>query len=574
MMANEETAAHPLDGETLENLAGKDFLRAEVAQDMVSGRYGGRVQTRFPPEPNGFLHIGHAKAISLDFGVAEDFGGVCNLRFDDTNPVKEEQKFVDAQIADMEWLGYQPAEIFYTSDYFEQLYELAEQLIRQGDAYVDDLNADEIREYRGTLNEPGRNSPYRDRSMEENLDLFQRMRAGEFTDGEKVLRARIDMSSGNINLRDPVMYRIRHAVHQRAGNAWCIYPMYDWAHGQSDSIEGVTHSLCSIEYADHRPLYDWFLERLGIYQPRQIEFARLAITHTVTSKRMLRKLVDDGHVAGWDDPRMPTLAGQRRRGVPAEAIRAFLDDTGTARSNARVEVQLYEYHIRQVLNQRANRVMAVLNPLKVVITNYPEGETEWVDAVNNPEDESAGKRQLPFIRELYIERDDFMEDPPRKFYRLGPGREVRLRWGYFIQCNEVIKDDAGEVVELRCTYDPETKGGYAPDGRKVRGTIHWVSAQHAKTIRVRDYDRLFAAEVPEEYGEGEDFTVNLTPNSLEEVDGIKVEPSVIDLPVGQTVQFERKGYYVRDPDSTDERPIFNRTVTLRDSWSRMQKRKK
>ena len=551
-------------------LTAQDFIRDAIADDIDKGRFNGRFQTRFPPEPNGYLHIGHPKAIGLNFEVAKEFGGHCNLRFDDTNPLKEEQEFVEAQLKDIRWLGYEPASVLYASDYFDQLYEWALQLIRDGHAYVDDLSQEEIRAYRGTLTEPGKNSPYRDRPVEENLDLFQRMKAGEFPDGARVLRAKIDMSAPNINLRDPVMYRIRHAEHQRTGDTWCIYPMYDWAHGQSDSIEGVTHSLCSLEYLNHRPLYDWYLDALGVYHPRQIEFAKLEFTYTVTSKRRLMRLVEEGHVNGWDDPRMPTLAGQRRRGVPPKALRDLCQHVGIARTNSTVEIELLEHFIRQELNSSALRVMGVLDPLPVVITNYPEGETEWLDAVNNPEDESAGSRPVPFSRNLYIDRDDFMEDPPRRFYRMAPGREVRLRWGYFVRCEEVIKNDRGEVVALHCTYDPETRGGYAPDGRKVRGTIHWVSADHAVPAEVRLYDRLFNVEDPYDVPEGQDYMASLSPNSLTVLDSVQLEPSALDLEIGQTVQFERKGYFCLDPDSADGRLVFNRTITLRDSWAKMQ----
>ncbi len=548
----------------------RDFIREAIAEDLSDGRFDGRFQTRFPPEPNGYLHIGHPKAIGLNFEVAAEFGGLCNLRFDDTNPLKEEQEFVDAQIADIRWLGYEPASVLYTSDYFGQLYEWALQLIESGHAYVDDLSQEEIRAYRGTLTESGKESPYRNRPVEENLDLFKRMKAGEFPDGSRVLRAKIDMSSPNVNLRDPVMYRIRHAHHQRTGDAWCIYPMYDWAHGQSDSIEGVTHSLCSLEYLNHRPLYDWYLDALEVYHPRQIEFARLEFTYTVISKRRLMRLVDEGRVSGWDDPRMPTLAGQRRRGVPPKALRDLCEHVGVARTNSTVEIELLEHFIRQELNRTAMRVMGVLDPLPVVISNYPEGETEWVEAVNNPEAEDAGSRLIPFSRNLLIERDDFMEDPPRKFFRLAPGREVRLRWGYFIRCEEVIRNERGEVVALHCSYDPETKGGYAPDGRKVRGTIHWVSADHAVPAEVRLYDRLFNVEDPFDVPEGQDFMANLSPDSLSVLHDAKLEPSVRELAIGQTVQFERKGYFCLDPDSADNRLVFNRTITLRDTWARIQ----
>jgi len=554
-----------------EHTVSLDFIREAIFEDTAAGRFHGQVQTRFPPEPNGYLHIGHAKAICLNFDVAAEFGGVCNLRFDDTNPLKEEQEFVDAQLEDIRWLGYEPANVYYASDYFAQLYQWAIELIQKGLAYVDDLSQEEIRAYRGTLTEPGRESPYRERSIEENLDLFRRMKEGEFADGAKVLRAKIDMVSPNINLRDPVMYRIRHVEHQRTGDEWCIYPMYDWAHGQSDSIEGVTHSLCSLEYLNHRPLYDWYLGALEVYHPQQLEFAKLNFTYTVTSKRRLLRLVQEGYVNGWDDPRMPTLAGQRRRGVAAKALRDLCDHVGIARTNSTVAIDLLEYYIRQELNRTANRVMGVLNPLPVVITNFPEHETEWLEAVNNPEDERAGSRLVPFSRNLFIERDDFMEDPPRKFFRLAPNREVRLRWGYFIRCEKVIKDGQGNILELHCTYDPETKGGYAPDGRKVRGTVHWVSADHAVPAEVRLYDRLFNAEDPYDAPEGQDFMANLTPNSLSVQTGVRLEPSVRELSIGETVQFERKGYFCLDPHSNDERLVFNLTISLRDTWAKIQR---
>lgn len=554
-----------------EHTVSLDFIRAAIVEDTAAGRFHGQVQTRFPPEPNGYLHIGHAKAICLNFDVAAEFGGVCNLRFDDTNPLKEEQEFVDAQLEDIRWLGYEPANVYYASDYFAQLYQWAIDLIQKGLAYVDDLSQEEIRAYRGTLTEPGRESPYRERSIEENLDLFRRMKEGEFADGAKVLRAKIDMLSPNINLRDPVMYRIRHVEHQRTGDEWCIYPMYDWAHGQSDSIEGVTHSLCSLEYLNHRPLYDWYLGALKVYHPQQLEFAKLNFTYTVTSKRRLLRLVQEGYVTGWDDPRMPTLAGQRRRGVAAKALRDLCDHVGIARTNSTVAIDLLEYYIRQELNRTANRVMGVLNPLPVVITNFPEHKTEWLEAVNNPEDERAGRRLVPFSRNLFIERDDFMEAPPRKFFRLAPNREVRLRWGYFIRCEKVIKDGQGNILELHCTYDPQTKGGYAPDGRKVRGTVHWVSADHAVPAEVRLYDRLFNAEDPYDAPEGQDFMANLTPNSLSVQTGVRVEPSVRELSIGETVQFERKGYFCLDPHSNDERLVFNLTISLRDTWAKIQR---
>ncbi len=549
-----------------------DFIRSAVAEDVKSGRFGGRVHTRFPPEPNAYLHIGHAKAIWIDYGVAQDFGGLFNLRFDDTNPTKEEQEYVDAIIEDVRWLGADWGDrLFYASDYFEQMYQYALDLIRKGKAYVCDLSPDEIREYRGTLTEPGRDSPYRNRSVEENLDLFARMRAGEFPDGSRTLRAKIDMASPNLNLRDPVMYRILHAEHHRQGNAWCIYPMYDWAHGLEDSIEGITHSLCSLEYENHRPLYDWFLDQLGIYHPRQIEFARLNMTYTVMSKRRLLELVRMGAVRGFDDPRMPTLAGLRRRGYTPEAIREFCRRIGVNKFDSVVDIALLEHCLRQDLNRTARRVMAVLRPLKVVITNYPEGRTEQMDAVNNPEDPAAGTRKVPFSRELYIERDDFMENPPKKFFRLAPGREVRLRYAYFITCAEVVKDPAtGQVTELRCTYDPATRGGDAPDGRKVKATIHWVSAPHAVDAEVRLYDHLFTKEDPDDVPEGQDFRANLNPHSLEVLTGCKVEPCLADAPAGSRYQFERLGYFCVDPDSTAGRPVFNRTVTLRDTWAKIQ----
>jgi glutaminyl-tRNA synthetase len=547
-----------------------NFIRDMIEEHNRTGRFGGRVQTRFPPEPNGYLHIGHAKAISLDFGMAEEFGGTCNLRFDDTNPAKEEQEYVEAIMEDIRWLGYEWGETFHASDYFDQLYEWALQLIRDGKAYVDDLSADEIRDYRGTLTEPGKDSPFRTRSVEENLDLFQRMKAGEFPDGSRVLRAKIDMASPNLNMRDPVMYRIRHEEHHRTGNKWCIYPMYDWAHGQNDSMEGVTHSMCSLEYADHRPLYDWFLDNLGVYHPQQIEFARLNLTYTVMSKRKLLRLVQENHVNGWDDPRMPTLAGMRRRGYTPAAIRDFLERAGVAKSDSTNELGLLEACVRQDLNAHSQRVMAVLRPLKVVITNYPEGEVEMMTAVNNPEDPAAGVRQVPFSKVLYIEQDDFMEDPPKNYFRLAPGREVRLRYAYFIRCEEVVKDAQGNVVELRCTYDPETRGGDAPDGRKVKATLHWVSAQHALDAEVRVYNTLFTAPFPENTEEGVDFLTNVNPNSLEVLEGCKVEPSVKDAPALSRYQFERQGYFCVDSDSTPEKLVFNRTVALKDTWAKVQ----
>ena len=559
--------------ETEDGGRARDFLREAVAEDNASGRYDGRVVTRFPPEPNGYLHIGNAKAICVNFGVAADFGGRCNLRFDDTNPVRETREFVEGQMEDIRWLGFDWGEReLYASDYFEQLYEWARELIRKGLAYVDDQSAEEIRATRGTLTEPGRNSPFRDRPAEENLDLFERMRAGEFDDGERVLRARIDMASPNPVLRDPVMYRILRAPHHRTGDRWCIYPMYDWAHGQSDSIEGITHSLCTLEFEDNRPLYDWFIEQLGIFPSRQIEYARGNVTYTITHKRHLRELIESGRLAGWDDPRLPTLRGLRRRGVPPQAVRRFWSEVGVAKRDNNIDVSLLEYCIRDHLNKVAPRVMGVLRPLKVVITNYPEGEGEELEAVNNPEDESAGTRPIPFGRELWIEADDFMEDPPRRFFRLAPGREVRLRYAYFITCEEVVKDAEGNVVELRCAYDPATRGGDAPDGRKVKATLHWVSAAHAVEAEVRLYDRLFRVEDPLDVADGEDWMDNLNPDSLEVLPSCRLEPGLAGAAPGTTVQFERLGYFCADPDSTAEKPVFNRTVTLRDAWANIRKR--
>ena len=553
------------------DLASKDFIRARIAEDNDSGRFGGRVHTRWPPEPNGYLHLGHAAAINLNFGVARDFDGVCNFRFDDTNPLAEEMEYVESQIEDTRWLGFDWGDrLYYASDYFQRLYDCAETLIEMGKAYVDSLSADQIREYRGSLTEPGRDSPYRDRSVEENLDLFRRMKAGEFADGACVLRAKIDMASPNMNMRDPAMYRIRKARHHQTGDEWNIYPMYDYAHPISDSIEGITHSLCSMEYEDHRPLYDWFLDELGIYHPQQIEFARFNISHTVLSKRRLITLVDDGHVDGWDDPRMPTLAGLRRRGYTPEAIRAFCEEVGINRVSAITEMALLEHAVRRDLNIRAQRRMAVLNPLKVVIENWREGETDWLAAVNNPEDESAGTREIPMTREIYIERDDFMEDPPRRYYRLAPGREARLRYGYFIRCERAVKDARGNVIELRCTYDPETRGGSAPDGRRVRATLHWVSAEHGMDAEARLYDALFMVPNPNDVPSGMEWTDFLNPKSLVALTGCKLEPSLADFGVGENVQFERVGYFVKDRDSTPAAPVFNRTVTLRDAWARIQ----
>lgn len=555
---------------TNESPAPSNFIRDAIEEDLRTGRFT-YVRTRFPPEPNGYLHIGHAKAICIDFGMAEEFGGVCNLRFDDTNPVKEESEYVEAIKRDIRWLGFDWGDReYYASEYFEQLYGWAEQLIKDGKAYVDSLSEEEIREYRGAFGIPGKESPYRNRSVEENLDLFRRMRAGEFPDGAHVLRAKIDMASGNMNLRDPIMYRIRHVSHHRTGDKWCIYPLYDWAHGQSDSIEGITHSLCDLAYEDHRPLYDWFIEQLGIHHPRQIEFARLNLSYTVLSKRLLLQLVEGGFVSGWDDPRMPTLAGMRRRGYPPEAIRTFCDRIGVAKNEGIVDISLLEHYVREELNKRAQRVMAVLRPVRLVITNYPEGKTEYVEAVNNPEDPTAGTRLVPFSRVLYVERDDFREDPPKGWFRLSPGREVRLQHAYYVTCDEVIKDASGEVVELRCTYDPETRGGRSADGRKVKGTLHWVSAAHALDAEVRLYDYLFTKRDPTEVEEGRDFKAYLNPNSLEVVRGCKVEPSLKDAAPGNRYQFLRVGYFCVDPDSTDGRLVFNRTVGLRDTWAKLE----
>jgi len=557
---------------TTEAVAPTDFIRSIVEEDLRTGKFAGRVQTRFPPEPNGYLHIGHAKAISIDFGIAQDYGGQCNLRFDDTNPVKEEEEFVDAIQNDIRWLGYDWGDrLFYASDYFEQLYQWAVQLIKDGQAYVDSLSPDQVKEHRGAFGTPGVESPYRNRSVAENLDLFERMRAGEFPDGAHVLRAKIDMTSGNMNLRDPVMYRILHATHHRTGDAWCIYPMYDFAHGQSDSIERVTYSLCDVAYEEHRPLYDWFLDQLGIFHPQQIEFARLNLTHTILSKRYLARLVREGHVRGWDDPRMPTLAGLRRRGYTPEAIRDFMNRVGVAKSPTTVEIALLEHCLRQDLNLRAPRVMAVLDPLRVVIENYPVDQVEEVAAENNPEDPGMGSRRLPFSRVLYIERDDFREAPPKKWFRLSPGAEVRLKHAYFITCREVVKDESGEVVELRCTYDPESRGGSTPDGRRVKGTLHWVSAGHAAPAEVRMYDHLFTKPDPSDVPEGQDFTVNLNPNSLQVLTGCLVEPGLAGQAPGSRYQFLRQGYYCLDPDSTPEKLVFNQSVTLRDSWAKIEK---
>ncbi|MFZ9033885.1 MAG: glutamine--tRNA ligase/YqeY domain fusion protein [Anaerohalosphaeraceae bacterium] len=551
-----------------------DFIRQIVADDIENGVHDGRVHTRFPPEPNGYLHIGHAKSICLNFGIAAEFGGKCNLRFDDTNPCKEEQEYVDSIIEDIQWLGWEPdGEILFASDYFSRMYDWAVELIKKGKAYVCDLTAEETRQHRGTLTEAGTNSPYRDRSVEENLDLFERMKKGEFADGTKTLKAKIDMASPNINMRDPVMYRILHAHHHRAGDDWCVYPMYDWAHGLEDSIEGITHSICTLEFENHRPLYDWFLDALEIYHPRQYEFARLNLTYMLMSKRKLLQLVKDNHVNGWDDPRMPTLSGLRRRGFSPEAIRNFCKTIGVNKFNSTVDYALLEHCLRQDLNATSRRVMAVLNPLKVVITNYPEGEVDQLDAVNNPEDASAGTRKVPFGKELYIERDDFMEEPPRKFFRLAPGREVRLRYAFFITCHEVIKDDAGNITELHCSYDPQTRGGDAPDGRKVKATLHWVSAEHAVDAEVRLYEHLFTKENPDDTEDGQDFTANINPASLKVLANCKAEPAVAEMKPLDRCQFERLGYFCMDPDSTPEKPVFNKTVGLRDTWAKIQKQK-
>jgi glutaminyl-tRNA synthetase len=556
-MAN-ETAAEP----------GRDFIRDIIDADIAAG-CSAKVVTRFPPEPNGYLHIGHAKAIWLNFGVAQEYGGRCHLRFDDTNPTKEEQEYIDAIKRDVRWLGFDwGPHLYYASDYFDQLYDWAEHLIGAGKAYVDDLSAEKMRAMRGSLTEPGRNSPYRDRPVAENLELFRRMRAGEFPNGARVLRAKIDMAAGNMNLRDPVLYRILHAEHPRTGAKWCIYPTYDFAHGQSDAIEGVTHSLCSLEFEDHRPLYDWLIDNLPVpSRPRQHEFARLNLSYTVLSKRFLTELVREGRVSGWDDPRMPTLAGLRRRGVPPAAIRDFVRRAGVARANSIVDVAMFEHSVREHLNKTAPRRMAVLRPLKLVIDNYPAGQTEELEATNNPEDPAAGSRRIPFMRELYIERDDFMEEPPRNFYRLSPGREVRLRYGYFVTCREVVKNPAGEVVELICTYDPATRGGNSPDRRKVKATLHWVSATHCVPAEIRLYNPLFTRPDP---AVGGDFTSDLNPHSLEILSQAQVEPSLSVSAPGEAVQFERQGYFCADPDRSPHRLVFNRTVGLRDSWARVQ----
>jgi glutaminyl-tRNA synthetase len=546
----------------------RHFIQRIIDEDNVTGKFDNRVHTRFPPEPNGHLHIGHAKAICLVFGIAEEYGGGCNLRFDDTNPIAEEEKYVDAIQNDVRWLGFEWDNLCFASNYFQQMYDYAVQLIKQGNAYVCDLTGEEIKKSRGTLREPGKDSPFRNRSIDENMDLFNRMKNGDFPNGSKTLRAKIDMEHPNLNMRDPVIYRILHANHHNTGNDWCIYPMYDWAHGLEDSIEGVTHSLCSIEFEDHRPIYDWYLDMLGVYHPQQIEFARLNLSYTVMSKRMLKRLVEGGFVNGWDDPRMPTLSGMRRRGYTPESIRNFMDEVGIAKRENVMEIAKLEAKLRDDLNKRAQRRMAVLNPLKVIITNYPEGKVEELDAINNPEDESAGSRKVPFERELFIEQDDFIEDPPKKFFRLGPGREVRLRYAYFITCNNVIKDEQGNIVELHCTYDPETKGGNAPDGRKVRGTIHWVSANESIDADVRLYDRLFTISDPSSSDNFEDV---LNPDSLIALNECKLERSLSDVGLEEHIQFERLGYFYKDPDSTNGMPVFNRTVPLRNTWAKLEK---
>ena len=551
-----------------------NFIRDIITGDLKTGKYN-TVQTRFPPEPNGYLHIGHAKAICLDFGLADEFGGRTNLRFDDTNPEKEETEYVESIMEDVRWLGFEWEGLYYASDYFDQLHEWAIQLIKRGRAYVDDLTQEQIREYRGTLTEPGKESPYRNRSIEENLGLFQRMRAGEFPDGSRTLRAKIDMASPNLNMRDPVMYRILHSEHHRTGDKWCIYPMYDYAHGQSDSIERITHSMCTLEFADHRPLYDWYIRELGIFPSQQIEFDRLNLNYTILSKRKLLKLVQDGHVSSWDDPRMPTLSGIRRRGFPPEAIRTFVAAVGLSRTNGITDIAMLEHFVRQDLNRRAQRVMAVLRPLKLVIDNYPESQVEEMEAVNNPEDASAGTRKVPFSRVLYIEQDDFRENPPKQYYRLSPGREVRLRYGYLVTCTSVVKDPkTGEVAEVHCTYDPATRGGNTPDGRKVKATIHWVSAEHALDAEVRLYDKLFTKADPNEVEEGQDFTANLNPASLDTVLGCKLERSLANAAVGSRYQFERLGYFCVDPDTSQGKLVFNRTVPLKDTWAKVEQKTK
>jgi len=557
---------------TPEEKTGSNFITDIIDEELKQGKNKGRVHTRFPPEPNGYIHIGHAKSICLNYSIAERYNGLFNLRFDDTNPSREETEYVESIMEDIKWLGADWGDrLFFASDYFDQLYEYAVILVKKGKAYVDDLNADQIREYRGTLTEPGKESPFRGRSVEENLDLLESMKNGEFPDGSKVLRAKIDMSSGNLNMRDPVLYRILHAHHHRTGDKWCIYPMYDWAHGQSDSIEGITHSICTLEFEDHRPLYNWFIEELGIHHPRQIEFARLNLTYMIMSKRKLLQLVKDKHVKGWDDPRMPTICGLRRRGYTPDSIRTFTERIGVAKKDSTVDIALLEHCLREDLNKRANRVMAVLNPLKVVITNYPENKVEQLEAINNPEDEDTTTRLIPFSREIYIEKDDFMEDPPKKFFRLAPGREVRLKHAYFITCDEVVKDKDGKIIKLRCSYDPETRGGDSPDGRRVKGTLHWVSCAHAISAEVRLFDRLFLTEDP---ASDDDFTMSLNPDSLKTLSDCKLEPSLIEAKSGDYYQFLRQGYFVVDSrDSSRENLVFNRSVGLRDSWAKISKKR-
>jgi glutaminyl-tRNA synthetase len=569
----DEESAASTPGESTERPS--NFVRDIVLDDLKTNKFNGNVHTRFPPEPNGYLHIGHAKSICLNFGLAKEFGGQTNLRFDDTNPEKEEQEYVDSIITDARWLGADWGDrMFYASDYFDQLHAWAVQLIKAGKAYVDDVGAEEVRKYRGTLTEPGKESPYRNRSVEENLELFERMRQGEFPDGSRTLRAKIDMASPNLNMRDPVMYRILHAAHHRTGDKWCIYPMYDFAHGQSDSLEQITHSICTLEFEDHRPLYNWFIQQLGIFPSQQIEFDRLNLTYTLLSKRKLLQLVNEGRVRGWDDPRMPTISGIRRRGYTPEAIRNFCGAIGVSKTNGIIDLAMMEHFVRDDLNKRALRAMAVLRPLKVVIDNYPEGQVEELELANNPEDASAGTRKVPFSRELYIEQDDFREDPPKKFFRLSPGQEVRLRGGYFITCKSVVKNDKGEVVEVHCTYDPETRSGNAPDNRRVKATIHWVSAQHAVSGEVRVYENLFTKENPADVPEGQDFTANLNPNSLEIISEAKLEPSLASARAGDRYQFERLGYFCADLDSKPGALVFNRTVALRDTWAKIEKREK
>ncbi len=568
-----ETGSTPVES-TGEATTKSNFLRDAIIQDIASGKYGGRVQTRFPPEPNGYLHIGHAKAICLDFGLADEFGGKTNLRFDDTNPTKEETEYVEAIMEDVRWLGFEWDGLYYASDYFQQLYEWAIKLIKDGKAYVCDLTADEIREHRGTLTEPGTDSPYRNRTIEESLDLFARMKNGEFPDGSRTLRAKIDMASPNLSFRDPVMYRILHQHHHRTGDDWCIYPMYDYAHGQSDSIEQVTHSICTLEFDNNRHLYNWFIEQLGIFPSQQFEFDRLSLTYTIMSKRKLLKLVQENLVNGWDDPRMPTLSGMRRRGYTPEAIRNFCASLGVSKTNGITQLQQLEYYVREDLNKHALRVMAVLKPLKVVLTNYPDDLVEEMEAVNNPEDASAGSRKVPFSKVLYIEQDDFREVPPPKYYRLSPGKEVRLRYGYIIKCETVVKDNEGNVVEVHCTYDPDSRSGGPTSNRKVKATIHWVSAAHAVDAEVRNYDTLFSKENPDEVEEGQDFTANLNPNSLEVLTGCKVEPGLKDAIAGNRYQFERLGYFCVDPDSSSSKLVFNRTIGLKDTWAKIEQRDK